>query len=46
MDLLRCLNGATLDAIADCIERAPCDALTDAFEACLDDVLGVLVDGD
>lgn len=46
MDLLRCLNGATLDAIADCIERAPCDTLTDAFEACLDDVLGVLVDGD
>lgn len=46
MDILRCLNGATLDAIADCIERAPCETLTDAFEGCLDDVLGILVDDD
>jgi len=46
LNILRCLNGATLDAIAGCIERAPCETLTDAFEACLDDVLGVLVDSD
>jgi hypothetical protein len=46
MDLLRCLNGATLDAIADCIQQAPCETLTDAFETCLDDVLGMLIDSD
>lgn len=44
--ILRCLNASTLDRIADCIEQAPCETLTSAFEACLDDVLGVLIEDD
>lgn len=44
--ILRCLNTATLDRIADCVEDSPCETLTDSFEECLTDVLGVLMDED